>query len=67
MSAAVRAALRAASRALQVLHADIQVCGLRSRQRTPIKRLREQLDTVEWLIDYENSTVDLPQNDRSAL
>lgn len=63
MSAAATVALSEAARALAVLTADMRVSGLCQRQLTPIARIRDQLDTVAWLIDYETSPVDIPHND----
>jgi hypothetical protein len=56
MSAAAYAALCEAARALETLTTDIRLSGLQQRQRTPIARIREKLDTVCWLLDYDAAT-----------
>ena len=63
MSTAANFALRGMARALDILKADIRISGLHQRQLTPIARIRDQLDTIVWLIDYDVSRVDIPQND----
>ena len=63
MSVAATSALREATRALSILSADMRISGLSQRLRTPIARVRDQLDTISWLLDYEASPVDILQND----
>lgn len=54
----VVAALQDASHALGILSADCRLSGLRERQRTLTSKLRESVDTIEWLIAYECSAVE---------
>lgn len=58
MSVAANAALCEAARALETVTTDIRLSGLHQRQRTPIARIREYLETVSWLLDYEAANCD---------
>ena len=50
-------AMNEAERALTVLAVDAGLSGLKARQRTLTNKIRQALDTVDWLIDYECSEV----------
>lgn len=50
-------AINQAERALMALAVDAGLSGLKTRQRTLTNKLRQALDTVAWLIDYECSEV----------
>jgi hypothetical protein len=46
-----KVALRAAETALDTLRRDLEVSGVRRRQRYLIRRINEALETVKWHID----------------
>lgn len=52
------AALRDASHALDTLAGDCRISGLQQRQRTLTRAVREAVETLDWVIDYETSPVD---------
>lgn len=54
----VVAALQVARHALDTLAGDCNLSGLRQRQRTLTRAVRDAVETLDWLIDYEISSVE---------
>lgn len=54
------AALRNARNALDILAGDCRLSGLRERQRTLTKAVRDAVETLDWLIDFEHGAALTP-------
>ena len=52
---AIQRAIHQARYALDALAADVRLSDAQPRQRTLTKHVRDAMDTVDWVIDY-NST-----------
>ena len=52
------ASLADITQVLSILKADMRVSGVCARQRTVVRKIRDALSTLEWLLDYESARCD---------